>query len=257
MEKTLPGAQNVFKKCPRGVPRATQRLSGALFWSRMADLKRVLLANLPKNISPWRPRAAPRCPKAPQDAISGRKLEEKATSTEQKTKKNRTELRRKIGMKPSKRQATIHHTQHTTHDKRHATHGTQHAKHTSQTVSDDRGRFRRGLPLIFGTNPFRPGPGGALASETPRNATRRHETTRRDATRRHETPRDATRRLRDASRLLETPPRRDFDANFMDFDVILGSFLTSLCDASLDHRLGRSFRRVSRRKAKARNMKKC
>ena len=110
-----------------------------------------------------------------------------------------------------KQQYTTHSTQHTTHDKRHATHDTQHAKHTSQTVSDDRGRFRRGLPLIFGTNPFRPGPGGALASETPRNATRRHETTRRDATRRDETPQDVTRRL-------ETPPRRDFHANFHDFE---------------------------------------
>ena len=150
---------------------------------------------------------------------------------EQKTKKNRTELRRKI--------KATHSTQHTTHDKRHATHDTQHAKHTSQTVSDDRGRFRRGLPLIFGTNPFRPGPGGPVASETPRNATRRHEMTRRDATRRHETPQDATRRLRDAWRLLETPPRRDFDENFDDFDMIFGSFLVSLCDGSRDYRLKR------------------
>jgi len=192
---------------------------------------------------------APRCPKAPQDAISGRKFEEKATSMEQKTMKNQRELRRKI--------ETTHSTQHTTHDKRHATHDTQHAKHTLQTVSDYTGRFRRGLPLIFGTNPFRPTPGGSVASETPRNATRRHETTRRDATRRHETPQDATRRLRDASRLLETPPRRDFDTNFMDFDVIFGSSLMSRCDASLDHRLGRSFGQFFRRNATTRKVKKC
>ena len=43
--------------------------------------------------------------------------------------------------------------------------------------------------------------------ETPRDATRRHETTLRDATRRNETPQDVLRRLRDAS-------RRDFAAHF-------------------------------------------
>ena len=144
VEKAPPGSQKVLKKCPRGVPGATQRLSGKLFWSQVADLKRAPLATPPKNISPWRPRVAPRCPKAPQDAISGRKLEEKATSMEQKTKKNRTELRRKI--------ETTHSIQHTTHDKQHATHDTQHATHTSQTVSDDRGRFRRGVGK--GINPL-------------------------------------------------------------------------------------------------------
>ena len=87
VEKAPPGSQKVLKKCPRGVPGAIRRLSGRLFWSQVADLKRMLLATPPKNISPWSPRVAPRCPKAPQDAISGRKLEEKATSTEQKLRK--------------------------------------------------------------------------------------------------------------------------------------------------------------------------
>ena len=68
------GAPWAPKKCPRGVPRATRRLSGGLFWGRMADLKRMLLANTPTNMSPWRLRAAPRCPKALQDAILERKF---------------------------------------------------------------------------------------------------------------------------------------------------------------------------------------
>ena len=88
VEKAPPGSQKVLKKCPRGVPGATRRLSGRLFWGQVAGLNWIPLATPPKNISPWRPRVAPRCPKAPQDAISGRKLEEKATFTKPKNKKN-------------------------------------------------------------------------------------------------------------------------------------------------------------------------
>ena len=74
VEKAPPGSQKVLKKCPGGIPGATRQLSGGLFWSRMADLKRVLLATPPKHIPPWRPRTAPRCPKALRDAILDQKL---------------------------------------------------------------------------------------------------------------------------------------------------------------------------------------
>ena len=63
---------------------------------------------------------------------------------------------------------------------------------------------------------------------------------------------------RDATRRLETPPRRNFDANFDDFDMNFGSFLVSLCDGAREYRLQRHFVRffVKRRKsAKIENMR--
>ena len=61
VEEAPPGSQKVLKKFPRGVPGATRRLSGRLFWSRVADLKRIPLATPlgSQGPPPWDPMGAP------------------------------------------------------------------------------------------------------------------------------------------------------------------------------------------------------
>ena len=120
-------------------------------------------------------------------------------------------------------------------DKRRQKHHTCTMQPTSQTIRDVGGSFHRGLPLTWRVNPSDPTQGGPRlpkSPETPRDATRRHETMRRDATRRNETPQDVSRRLQDAS---ETPLRHEFGANCRSVDVIFGSFLVPLCDTYIEH----------------------
>ena len=249
------------KKCPRDVPGVSPGLPEAPRMAPKTSQDARFGRASQKKPSKWRPRVAPRCPEAFRGTILGQKVEKIVTPAKQKTQKIRAELRRKI--KTGANQKTGNNTPCATHDTWHTTHDTSNWIHTSNKIDvhiHDKTRGGRnithatcnlhlrqyetwgGVSIVDSPLPggwTRPARARAVHDsqnrpETPRDATRRHATTRRDATRRNETPQDVSRRLQDAS---ETPQEVILTQIFMifsNFRLILGPPGLHFSDAFLD-----------------------